>query len=287
MKSFFFIIFAWLFVACLSSCGNEDKDLSTKSERNAIVEGNQYFHDGKFSDAEAAYKKALTDNPNSQMAAFNLATTFLRQAPELKNDSFPNPQQQGGDGKEPQLSQQLNSAIEILQNLVQNSPNPAIVSLAAYDLGNIAYRQQNYPQAIECYKEALRKQPKFNDARYNLRMAQLKNKDNQKNQNKNQDKNKDQQQDKNKEKEKEKDKEKDKDKDKNKDKNQDQQQQNQNKDKNQQQQNQQQNKGSMSGQNMDQILRSMQNQENATQQRVNAARAKQQAGERARTQNKW
>ncbi len=277
MKSFFFIIFAWLFVACLSSCGNEDKDLSTKSERNAIVEGNQYFHDGKFSDAEAAYKKALTDNPNSQMAAFNLATTFLRQAPELKNDSFPNPQQQGGDGKEPQLSQQLNSAIEILQNLAQNSPNPAIVSLAAYDLGNIAYRQQNYPQAIECYKEALRKQPKFNDARYNLRMAQLKNKDNQKNQNKNQDKNKDQQQDKNKEK----------DKDKNKDKNQDQQQQNQNKDKNQQQQNQQQNKGSMSGQNMDQILRSMQNQENATQQRVNAARAKQQAGERARTQNKW
>ena len=279
MKSFFFIIFAWLFVACLSSCGNEDKDLSTKSERNAIVEGNQYFHDGKFSDAEAAYKKALTDNPNSQMAAFNLATTFLRQAPELKNDSFPNPQQQGGDGKEPQLSQQLNSAIEILQNLAQNSPCPAIVSLAAYDLGNIAYRQQNYPQAIECYKEALRKQPKFNDARYNLRMAQLKNKDNQKNQNKNQDKNKDQQQDKNKEK--------DKDKDKNKDKNQDQQQQNQNKDKNQQQQNQQQNKGSMSGQNMDQILRSMQNQENATQQRVNAARAKQQAGERARTQNKW
>ena len=281
MKSFFFIIFAWLFVACLSSCGNEDKDLSTKSERNAIVEGNQYFHDGKFSDAEAAYKKALTDNPNSQMAAFNLATTFLRQAPELKNDSFPNPQQQGGDGKEPQLSQQLNSAIEILQNLAQNSPNPAIVSLAAYDLGNIAYRQQNYPQAIECYKEALRKQPKFNDARYNLRMAQLKNKDNQKNQNKNQDKNKDQQQDK------DKDKEKEKDKDKNKDKNQDQQQQNQNKDKNQQQQNQQQNKGSMSGQNMDQILRSMQNQENATQQRVNAARAKQQAGERARTQNKW
>ena len=281
MKSFFFIIFAWLFVACLSSCGNEDKDLSTKSERNAIVEGNQYFHDGKFSDAEAAYKKALTDNPNSQMAAFNLATTFLRQAPELKNDSFPNPQQQGEDGKEPQLSQQLNSAIEILQNLAQNSPNPAIVSLAAYDLGNIAYRQQNYPQAIECYKEALRKQPKFNDARYNLRMAQLKNKDNQKNQNKNQDKNKDQQQDK------DKNKDKDKDKDKNKDKNQDQQQQNQNKDKNQQQQNQQQNKGSMSGQNMDQILRSMQNQENATQQRVNAARAKQQAGERARTQNKW
>ena len=275
MKSFFFIIFAWLFVACLSSCGNEDKDLSTKSERNAIVEGNQYFHDGKFSDAEAAYKKAVTDNPNSQMAAFNLATTFLRQAPELKHDSFPNPQQQGGDGKEPQLSHQLNSAIEILQNLAQNSPNPAIVSLAAYDLGNIAYRQQNYPQAIECYKEALRKQPKFNDARYNLRMAQPKNKDNQKNQNKNQDKNKDQQQDK------------DKDKDKNKDKNQDQQQQNQNKDKNQQQQNQQQNKESMSGQKMAQILRSLQNQENATQQRVNAARAKQQAGERARTQNKW
>ncbi len=281
----FFTHFALWGLALTSLCActshSDEPAQSTKAERNFIVEGNEQYAKGNYTEAEASYRKALTANPNSAMAQFNLASALLRQDPKMgKNAPAPAAAapQQGGEQQQEQMSKQLQDAVEILKSLTENSTDAQIVSVAAYDLGNISYRQQDYGQAIECYKESLRKNPKYDDARYNLRMAQLKQNDNKNNQNKNQDKNKDKQ-----------NKDKDKNKDKNKD-NKDKKDQNNNQDKqNQQQQNQQQQqqKGSMSQQNMEQILRTMQNQENATQQRVNAARAKQQEGERSRTRNKW
>lgn len=263
----------WLCACSSHNDGNKPAE-STKAERNFIVEGNEQYAQGNYTEAEAAYRKALTENPNSAMAQFNLASALLRQDPKMgKNAPAPVQPQQTDTTQQEQMSEQLQHAVEILKNLVESSTEPAVVSVAAYDLGNISYKQQDYGQAIECYKEALRKNPKYDDARYNLRMAQLKQKDKNKNQNKNQDKNKDKNKDKDKQNQDKKDQNKD---------------QNKNQDKqNQQQQQQQQQKGGMSQQNMEQILRTMQNQENATQQRVNAARAKQQQGERARTRNKW
>lgn len=263
----------WLCACSSHNDGNKPAE-STKAERNFIVEGNEQYAQGNYTEAEAAYRKALTENPNSAMAQFNLASALLRQDPKMgKNAPAPVQPQQTDTTQQEQMSEQLQHAVEILKSLVESSTEPAVVSVAAYDLGNISYKQQDYGQAIECYKEALRKNPKYDDARYNLRMAQLKQKDKNKNQNKNQNQNKDKNKDKNKQNQDKKDQNKD---------------QNKNQDKqNQQQQQQQQQKGGMSQQNMEQILRTMQNQENATQQRVNAARAKQQQGERARTRNKW
>ncbi len=270
----------WLCACSSHNDGNKPAE-STKAERNFIVEGNEQYAQGNYTEAEAAYRKALTENPNSAMAQFNLASALLRQDPKMgKNAPAPVQPQQTDTTQQEQMSEQLQHAVEILKSLVESSTEPAVVSVAAYDLGNISYKQQDYGQAIECYKEALRKNPKYDDARYNLRMAQLKQKDKNKNQNKNQNQNKDKNKDQNKDK--------NKDKDKNKQ-NKDKKEQNKDQDKNQDKQNQQQQqqKGGMSQQNMEQILRTMQNQENATQQRVNAARAKQQQGERARTRNKW
>ena len=259
----------WLCACSSHNDGNKPAE-STKAERNFIVEGNEQYAQGNYTEAEAAYRKALTENPNSAMAQFNLASALLRQDPKMgKNAPAPVQPQQTDTTQQEQMSEQLQHAVEILKNLVESSTEPAVVSVAAYDLGNISYKQQDYGQAIECYKEALRKNPKYDDARYNLRMAQ----------NKNQNQNKDQKKDKNKDKDKDKQNQDKKDQNKDQNKNQDKQ--------NQQQQQQQQQKGGMSQQNMEQILRTMQNQENATQQRVNAARAKQQQGERARTRNKW
>ena len=268
----------WLCACSSHNDGNKPAE-STKAERNFIVEGNEQYAQGNYTEAEAAYRKALTENPNSAMAQFNLASALLRQDPKMgKNAPAPVQPQQTDTTQQEQMSEQLQHAVEILKNLVESSTEPAVVSVAAYDLGNISYKQQDYGQAIECYKEALRKNPKYDDARYNLRMAQLKQKDKNKNQNKNQDQNKDKNKDQNKDKNKDKQNKDKKDQNKDQDKNQD---------KQNQQQQQQQQKGGMSQQNMEQILRTMQNQENATQQRVNAARAKQQQGERARTRNKW
>lgn len=279
----------WLCACSSHNDGNKPAE-STKAERNFIVEGNEQYAQGNYTEAEAAYRKALTENPNSAMAQFNLASALLRQDPKMgKNAPAPAQPQQTDTTQQEQMSEQLQHAVEILKSLVESSTEPTVVSVAAYDLGNISYKQQDYGQAIECYKEALRKNPKYDDARYNLRMAQLKQKDKnkkQKDKNKNQNKNQNQNKDKNKDQNKDKNKDKDKNKQ-NKDKKDQNKDQDKNQDKQNQQQQQQQQKGGMSQQNMEQILRTMQNQENATQQRVNAARAKQQQGERTRTRNKW
>ena len=184
----------WLCACSSHNDGNKPAE-STKAERNFIVEGNEQYAQGNYTEAEAAYRKALTENPNSAMAQFNLASALLRQDPKMgKNAPAPVQPQQTDTTQQEQMSEQLQHAVEILKSLVESSTEPAVVSVAAYDLGNISYKQQDYGQAIECYKEALRKNPKYDDARYNLRMAQLKQKDKNKNQNKNQDKQNQQQQ---------------------------------------------------------------------------------------------
>ena len=184
----------WLCACSSHNDGNKPAE-STKAERNFIVEGNEQYAQGNYTEAEAAYRKALTENPNSAMAQYNLASALLRQDPKMgKNAPAPVQPQQTDTTQQEQMSEQLQHAVEILKSLVESSTEPAVVSVAAYDLGNISYKQQDYGQAIECYKEALRKNPKYDDARYNLRMAQLKQKDKNKNQNKNQDKQNQQQQ---------------------------------------------------------------------------------------------
>ena len=138
----------------------------------------------------------------------------------------------------------------MLTSVAQGSKNPELRSKAFYNLGNLAYNQQQYAQSIELYKNALRQNPEDNQARENLRLAQLKKQDQDQNKDKNKDNKKDNKEDKK--------------------------EQNQNKDKedkkedNKQQQPQQPKPQEMSKENMEQILQTMQNQEKATQEKVNA-----------------
>lgn len=259
---------------------------TVKKERNAISAGNKLYKDKRYAEAEVQYRKALEANPNSEIAQFNLASSLIKQ-------EKPMPQMQQGGGEQ-QLSQPMQEATGLLQKIAETSSNKQLAGKASYDLGNIAYHQQNFAEAITHYKQALRKNPDNNDARYNLRMAQLKkqqqdkNKDN-KDQNKdNKDQNKDNK-DQNKDKQ---DKNKDQNKDKqdqNKDKqNQDKKDQNkQDQQKQKKQQQQQQPKDGISKQNMDRILQTMQDKERETQQKMNEQKAQMQRSERARTSNKW
>ncbi len=259
-----------------------DGQPTVKKERNHIRAGNKLYKAKRYAEAEVEYRKALQEAPSSSIAQFNLATALMRQGnATASQESKDNP---------------MNEAQSILSELAQHSPSRDIRGKASYDLGNIAYAQQQWNQAIEHYKNALRCNPDDDQARDNLRLAQLKkqqqdkqNKDKNKDQNNNQDK-QDQNKDQNKDKDKQdqnKDQNQEKDKqDQNKEQNQDQNKNQQEQNKDQQNGQQQQSKG-MSQQNADQVLKAMQDQERATQQRINARRAQQQKGERVRTNRKW
>ncbi len=262
-----------------AASGDAGEIKTVKKERNFIRSGNKLYKAKRYAEAEVEYRKALQVAPQSAIAQFNLATALMRQgSATAKGESKDNP---------------MNEAQQILENIVKTTTSRDLRGKASYDLGNIAYAQQQWQQAIEHYKNALRCNPDDDHARDNLRLAQLKKQqqDQQNKNNKNQNKNQNQDQ---------KDKDKQNQDKQNQDKqNQDKQNQDQ-QDKDKQNQDQSQNQqnpadkrdgqprpGDMNKQNVEQVLKAMQDQERATQQRINARQAQQQRNERSRTNRKW
>ncbi len=268
MKSFYaaLIIGALLCPSAASAAG----DNTTRRERNFIVDGNKLYRQERYADAEVAYRKALEIDAMNEIAQFNLAAALLRQGTATGEN-------------EKQASQ-------ILGKLATDAEDMSIAERAYYNLGNISFNGQDYAKSIEMYKNALRRNPDNDKARENLRLAQ-KRLEEQQNQDQNQDQNKDQNQDQNKDqnqdqnKDQNKDQNQDQNKDQNQDQNQDQQQQQQ-QPQDQQQQSQQRQSG-ISKENAEKILKAMENEENATRQRVNAERNKSGAPSRRQVTNPW
>ena len=120
--------------------------------------------------------------------------------------------------------------------------------------------QQQFQQAIECYKNALRRNPKDDETRYNLALCQHQLKNQQQNQDNNQDQQQQDQQQ------------------------QDQQQQQQQQQQQDDQQQQQQEQPKMSRENAEQLLQAAQQEEKQTQDKVNKA---QQKPQRRQLQKQW
>lgn len=254
------ILFLAFLPATIFAAGDEKQQVKTiKDERNLINQGNELYNKQRFAEAEVLYRKALEANHNSEFAQYNLATTLLRQSgtKDLNNGNNP-----------------LSEAQQILSDLIANAGNNTIVEKASYNLGNIAFNNNNFEQSIELYKNALRKNPSNDQARQNLRLAQKKLQE-QQNQQQNQDKNQDKNQENKDQQQQEKDKQKDQQQDQ-----QQPQQQDQKKEEQKEQPQQQQN--GISDSNAEKILKAMENEEAATRRRVEAQRKK--AGQANRRQ---
>ncbi len=177
-------------------------DMNARAERKAIDQGNTLYKEKNYTGALSNYEKALKVNPASLVAQFNKALALTRIA-----DAMP-PQQ------EQEKSKMLTEASKMFEAVAKHtSDNPDLAARASYNHGNIAFSQEQYPDAIEDYKSALRLNPNDDKARRNLRIAQQrlpkqnknKNKDQNKKQNQNQDQKKNKDQDQNKDKNKDKD----------------------------------------------------------------------------------
>ena len=201
--------------------------LNAQTDRQYIREGNKFFHGKDYVQAETSYRKALGQNGGDGVAAFNLGCALQAQ----KKDSL---------------------AIQQYIHATEVEKNPLRRASAFYNLGTVYHSKQDYENAIEAYKNALRLNPHHDDARYNLAVCMKQQQNQQQNQQnqQNNDKNKD-----------------DKNKDKNKDKN-DKQNQNQSKD----DQNKQQNKDKdLSKDNAEQMLNAAKMAEQATQEKLKRA----------------
>ena len=197
-----------------------------KTDRDYLRSGNKLYNDSLFIKAEVDYRKALEINPKSTDAMFNLANALLMQ-------------------------QKAQEAMEQYQSVSKIEKNKEKLAQIYHNMGVILQSSKQLPQCIEAYKESLRNNPKDDETRYNLALAQKQLKDQQQDQ-----QNQDQQQQQQEQKE---DKQ---------DQNKDQQQQEQKEQQQQNQQQQQQNKNEMSKENAQQLLNAVMQDEKNVQDKV-------------------
>jgi tetratricopeptide (TPR) repeat protein len=118
-------------------------------EKQYTRQANAYFRQKNINQAEYLYKKALNIENYLLEANYNLANTYFVQ--KRYNDA---------------AMQYL-----IASDFAKDHRNQARIY---HNLGNAFVRQEQYPQAIEAYKNALRRTPNDNQTRYNLAYAQQK-----------------------------------------------------------------------------------------------------------------
>ena len=140
-----------------------------KTERDYLRSGNKLYNDSLFIKAEVDYRKALEINPKSTDAMFNLGNSLLMQ-------------------------QKAKEAMEQFESASKVEKDRDKLAQIYHNMGVILQSSKQYPQCIEAYKESLRNNPKDDETRYNLALAQKLLKDQQQNQDQNQDKNQDQKQ---------------------------------------------------------------------------------------------
>jgi len=159
-----------------------------QQSKKLIADGNQLYQKGKYKEASLKYSQALkADTSAADAGIFNLGNALYQQ-------------------------KQMDAARQAYAASGKKAGNNAEKARADYNTGNTFMKERKWEDAVEAYKNALRKNPQDADAKYNLSYAQQmlkhdnkggggkdKNKDKDKDQdkkdqqNKDQDKNKDQQ----------------------------------------------------------------------------------------------
>lgn len=136
-----------------------------QEENMYIREGNTHYKSNRFTEAEISYRKGLLKNPSSNEATYNLGNALFKQ-------------------------EKYAEALEQYQQVVPSDKiSKEKLAAALHNTGNSLLMQQQVAESIEAYKNSLKINPKDDETRYNLALAQylLKEQEN------NQDQQKDQQ----------------------------------------------------------------------------------------------
>ncbi|QLG45504.1 tetratricopeptide repeat protein [Costertonia aggregata] len=177
MKRITYILFL---LTLFAFAQEEESKKALKASKNLTWEANKQLSEDKFADAEADYRKAISKSTENIAAPYNLGNAYYQK--ESYNEAFGRFKQAG----------------ELAEDKTAKHK-------AYHNMGNVFMKNKEYQKAVEAYKEALRNNPKDEETRYNLALAKemLKkeqeeqkndqnkdNKDNQDNQDKDQNKDK-------------------------------------------------------------------------------------------------
>jgi tetratricopeptide (TPR) repeat protein len=119
---------------------------SAQSVRSLVHGGNDEYAEGKFTDAEVNYRKALEQEAELVQGHFNLGNALHKQ------------------GKQEEAVRQYEQAIN-------RAVDAGTKANGYYNIGNSYLAQQKYREAAQAYVEGLKLKPDDADAKYNLSYA--------------------------------------------------------------------------------------------------------------------
>lgn len=137
------------YIILLAICISWFSSFSQNDARPLIEKGNKFYKSGDFKNAAVQYKHACQLDSVSFDAWYNFGNALYELKKFILSTEAYN--------KALSLTSDKNKKASILHNV-----------------GNVAFEQENFENAINFYKQALLLNPKDNDTRYNLALAQKK-----------------------------------------------------------------------------------------------------------------
>ncbi|MBX7243021.1 MAG: tetratricopeptide repeat protein [Bacteroidia bacterium] len=132
-----------------------------RSDNTALRKGNEAYEKEDFEGAANFYQQSLSLNPENEKSGFNYGDALYSQ-------------------------KKHKDAAGAFLKAAEKSKDPDFQAKAYYNAGNSMLAENQFQESIEAYKEAIRKNPSDENARYNLSYALQKLKQQQQNQDKNQ-----------------------------------------------------------------------------------------------------
>lgn len=138
-------ILVFFIIGTFSSFAQEDKKSIKKAEQ-AHAEARKAEEKGDFYQAEANYRKSISNNPTEMDSRYNLGNSYYDK-------------------------EQYKESLVRYKEAVQLAESKANKHAAYHNLGNAFMKNQQYRKAEEAFKEALRNMPTDEETRYNYAIA--------------------------------------------------------------------------------------------------------------------
>lgn len=145
LGNLFFLLFISL-ATFAQEVDEKDKEKALRASTNLTWEANKALSEDNFIDAEVDYRKAIAKSPDNSAAPYNLGNAYYTN--ETYSEAFGRFKQAG-----------------------ETSSSKEDKHKAYHNMGNVFMKRKDYAKAVEAYKEALRNNPTDEETRYNLALA--------------------------------------------------------------------------------------------------------------------
>jgi hypothetical protein len=131
-----------------------------------VADGNLAFVMQDFDEALLAYERALERSGDDARVFYNIGVALY----ELARRADVNANAEVSANRH--LFQRAGTAFARAARESEERSNLTLAAMAHFGHGNALYRDSRYEDAVHAYQDALRANPKHDDARYNLQIAQ-------------------------------------------------------------------------------------------------------------------